>query len=477
MFCSSCGNKLQDSNNFCSTCGRKVDGLELKSATEKVSDERKQVPLTFKEFKANKEKERAQHFRPPTKIRSKAKRKLTASEDVNTTVRINSGIMLFNGQELKNQRGKALVLSLKKTATAEEQLEACLDKHTAHSKNVIKPNVKYVILYSDGTKVEKLVNHITDLHFFFVPKLTIHFATLQQCIVESSSDDSGDDLCPNVLKDEESQHKSRKVENSDPAIVLDLSNSSPEVRSSVSTVPTCTNDENSKASSSQSNDHYASEYTTLSEMFPQLGDDKIKETLCDAHYNIEEAISNILETAALQTTPQQVYASFEFCNDIDSDEDFRNTDALQNCVDPLETENKEDSTNEVPISSMIRKLAAEKLKSDASLRVKVRRSNVWEDARFKIKKCSDSDLRNIIKVQFVGEPAVDEGGPRNEFYSLVHSEMSKSSLFIGEQDKKSFNHDILALERRDYYIYGKLCSMGILQGSPSPCFFTPTIAD
>ena len=493
MFCPSCGNELQDSDNFCSTCGRKVDGRELKSATEKVSDERKQVPLTFKEFKANKEKERAQHFRPPTKIRSKAKRKLTASEDVNTTVRINSGIMLFNGQELKNQRGKALVLSLKKTATAEEQLEACLDKHTAHSKNVIKPNAKYVILYSDGTKVEKLKEadeqfvlhkHKAEcgkpyhrLTFFLCPEVDYSLATLQQCIVESSSDDSGDDLCPNVLKDEEGQHKSRKVENSDPAIVLDLSNSSPEVRSSVSTVPTCTNDENSKASSSQSNDHYASEYTTLSEMFPQLGDDKIKETLCDAHYNIEEAISNILETAALQTTPQQVYASFEFCNDIDSDEDFRNTDALQNCVDPLETENKEDSTNEVPISSMIRKLAAEKLKSDASLRVKVRRSNVWEDARFKIKKCSDSDLRNIIKVQFVGEPAVDEGGPRNEFYSLVHSEMSKSSLFIGEQDKKSFNHDILALERRDYYIYGQLCSMGILQGSPSPCFFTPTTAD
>ena len=59
----------------------------------------------------------------------------------------------------------------------------------------------------------------------------------------------------------------------------------------------------------------------------------------------------------------------------------------------------------------------------------------------------------------------------------ISSEMSKSSLFIGEQDKKSFNHDILALERRDYYIYGQLCSMGTLQGSPSPCFFTPTIAD
>ena len=103
-------------------------------------------------------------------------------------------------------------------------------------------------------------------------------------------------------------------------------------------------------------------------MFPQLGDDKIRETLCDAHYNIEEAISNILETAALQT--------IEFCYDINSDEDFRSTDTFQNCIDPLETENKEDSTNELPISSMTRKLAAEKLKSDASMRVKVGWSSV-----------------------------------------------------------------------------------------------------
>ena len=88
------------------------------------------------------------------------------------------------------------------------------------------------------------------------------------------------------------------------------------------------NDENSKVSSSQSNDHHESEYTTLGEMFPQLGDNKIRETLCDVHYNIEEAISNILENAALQTTSQQVYVSFEFCNDINTDEDFRSTDAL-----------------------------------------------------------------------------------------------------------------------------------------------------
>ena len=29
---------------------------------------------------------------------------------------------------------------------------------------------------------------------------------------------------------------------------------------------------------------------------------------------------------------------------------------------------------------------------------------------------TESDLNNIIRVQFVGEPAVDQGGPHNEFF-------------------------------------------------------------
>ena len=94
-----------------------------------------------------------------------------------------------------------------------------------------------------------------------------------------------------------------------------------------------------------------------------------------------------------------------------------------------------------------------------------------------MKKCSEADLENIIKIQFVGEPAVDQGGPRNEFYSLLHNEVSRSGLFIGECDRKCFNHDILALEQQHFHVYGQLCAMGIMQGSRSPCFFAPAVAD
>ena len=107
----------------------------------------------------------------------------------------------------------------------------------------------------------------------------------------------------------------------------------------------------------------------------------------------------------------------------------------------------------------------------------VRRRNVWEDVKFEIRKCSSEDLNSMIKVQFVGEPAVNEGGPRNEFFSLLHSEVSKSCMFVGEDNRKSFNHDILALQQRSFYTYGQLCYVGILKSSASPCSLSPSIVD
>ena len=80
-------------------------------------------------------------------------------------------------------------------------------------------------------------------------------------------------------------------------------------------------------------------------------------------------------------------------------------------------------------------------------------------------------------MQFIGEPAVDEGGPRNEYFSLLHREMASSSLFVGEPGSKCFNHNIIALEQKEYLFCGQLCSLGILQHSPSPCFFSSSVVD
>ena len=126
----------------------------------------------------------------------------------------------------------------------------------------------------------------------------------------------------------------------------------------------------------------------------------------------------------------------------------------------------------------LRKLATEGVQRDKPLRIIARRRIIkWEDSKVKLAKYTESDLNNIVRVQFVGEPAVDQGWPPNEFFSLLHREVCGSNMFIGNETCKLFNHNLLALEQSNYFIYRQRCSLAIMQGSPAPSFLSPTLAD
>lgn len=67
-----------------------------------------------------------------------------------------------------------------------------------------------------------------------------------------------------------------------------------------------------------------------------------------------------------------MYASFEFCNNIENDDDFRDFNDLPSFTDnALECQTKEKRGNDEPISKILTQLGAEKLKKDSYLRVKV----------------------------------------------------------------------------------------------------------
>lgn len=400
-FCSSCGNKLDDSNVFCPACGMKVKAPESQNPVTKTVNGKERLPLlTFRDFKATKEKERAMHFRPSRNSRDKSKRKLISNENLDESVNINVGIMLYDGQQLKCQRGKSLLVTLKKSAQAVDLLNVSLNKHKAHSKNLIKPNAKYVILYPDGSKVVKLKETDDDfvLHkykmecnkpyhritFFLCPEVDFSMASLQQCLFDESSDD---DMSKQELIDEESVPKSRKLNDKD-NVTIEVDNTSTARACQILSSDSYTDskdklfistgmssiDADGKAYCSQScgNSHQLN-YGTLCEMFPQVGDSEIEEALGNASGNIEVAVSHILDTTSLQTslhtTPQQVYASLEFCNDIDSDDDFKD---LSNTADSVVEHKTEVGTNnEEPIADVIRRFVEEKLKKDCTFRVKV----------------------------------------------------------------------------------------------------------
>ena len=112
----------------------------------------------------------------------------------------------------------------------------------------------------------------------------------------------------------------------------------------------------------------------------------------------------------------------------------------------------------------------EKVPRDKRLRIKV-----WENSKVKLVKCTVSDLNKIIRIKFVSEPPVNQGGPHNEWFSLLHREVCGSNIFIGSETCKLFNNNFLALEQRNYFMYGQQCSLAILQGSPAPSFLPPTL--
>ena len=54
--------------------------------------------------------------------------------------------------------------------------------------------------------------------------------------------------------------------------------------------------------------------------------------------------------------------------------------------------------------------------SEKEVRVNIRRKHIWSDFK-QARKKFNLVPSNKIKVVFLGEPAVDEGGPRREFFS------------------------------------------------------------
>ena len=161
-------------------------------------------------------------------------------------------------------------------------------------------------------------------------------SSLKQCI-NNDTDSAEEDSYQSVLL-HEGERKSRKLEeeeDDDLPIVLETPRKWCADTGSVSSTIECSAVSNTKKdatlskqlSCSHSNDQHQLNCSTLSDMFPQLPDQKIQEALIVADNNMDVAISHILDTTICQTTPQQVYASFDFCNDISDDDDFKPSDA------------------------------------------------------------------------------------------------------------------------------------------------------
>ena len=100
----------------------------------------------------------------------------------------------------------------------------------------------------------------------------------------------------------------------------------------------------------------------------------------------------------------------------------------------------------------------------------VRRNHILNDALRAISQ-SSFNCHKLVQVIFLGEEAVDEGGPRREFFSLALQAMAEShTLFQGPTDRRSFTHNVQAISTRKFFYAGMLVALSLANGGPGlPC--------
>lgn len=109
-------------------------------------------------------------------------------------------------------------------------------------------------------------------------------------------------------------------------------------------------------------------------------------------------------------------------------------------------------------------------------RITVRRKRLWEDALRRFKE--GLPFHKPLSVTFVGEPAIDQGGPLREFLRLlVACIASNNMLFTGDETARVPTHNIIQLQNKTYQHVGEMLAVTIVHGGPAPAFFSPAVAN
>ena len=110
-------------------------------------------------------------------------------------------------------------------------------------------------------------------------------------------------------------------------------------------------------------------------------------------------------------------------------------------------------------------------------RIHVRRSHLIFDTMRAFSKAT-FNVAKTLKVNFIGESSVDEGGPRREFFQLALKEaFTTSGLFCGWPENVVPIHNVEAVANNNFYTIGKLIATCLVQGGQPPVCFAGAVAD
>ena len=109
------------------------------------------------------------------------------------------------------------------------------------------------------------------------------------------------------------------------------------------------------------------------------------------------------------------------------------------------------------------------MSSAESVKFVLRRNNV-DDVMRKMNMFFKKSVIKPITVEFVGEEAIDNGGPLRELCTIFYGN-APGKLLYGPEKNYSFMHDAHSNEKCHFYLFGKFVTICLLQEAPgSHCF-------
>eukprot|EP00794_Sanderia_malayensis_P013170 gene13169-14520_t len=428
MFCSRCGQESRVGDNFCSKCGHNI----LQSGKAKQT-------LTFNDFKIQKEQDRSSRFEPnKRKFMANADTKQKKKKDQQVT--INIGVMkLSDDRNLRRCRGKTLPIQVSVTAEKEQILELGLKKHSNHDKTIIA-ELKHVLLFPDGKLVDKVPG--TNSEFVlnkYRNELGKNYNRL--CLFIATEADFTISEAPRFedFLDEEPLQENNQlnafVDYDDDADLL-IPSLLPSLQScsypgtSAGDLAICETSHNTVCPTSfDPKNEKMVECPTCFKFFP------IKDIANHADICCEDWIGDVQVEGSENTDPT---ASTDFNDDI------------------------EHGREECELKSIMGRLLTSL--PEKRVRLNIRRKYLWQDFK-DIRSRGKIAPGDNIKIVFIGEPAIDDGGPKREFFADM-MEIMKRKLFCNGKPVIS----TMAISNEEFIMAGQLMAMSIVQGGPAPSF-------
>ncbi|XP_034738154.1 G2/M phase-specific E3 ubiquitin-protein ligase [Etheostoma cragini] len=132
----------------------------------------------------------------------------------------------------------------------------------------------------------------------------------------------------------------------------------------------------------------------------------------------------------------------------------------------------------MPARDILQDLAT-KITQHKRCKFNINRSTVLDGAIRGFKR-GTYDPCHTISVRFsddmgVPEEAVDLGGPRREFLTLLMEALPSSQMFEGEEGKMNLAFDSTAMREDRYFIAGRAIAVSLVHGGPPARFLSPTL--